>query len=75
MQNVKNSLLSIFRHIRDLTITATFWQMAFAAFLLRLFVARPLSALLALTIGVIWCLGNMPRIREFARAVTIRFTA
>jgi len=75
MQNVKDTLLSMLRKARDMIAAAPFWLMAFIAFLLRLVVVWPLGALLALSMGVVWCWGNMPRVREFMRNVRSRFTA
>ena len=57
------------RTVRNLIIFMPFWTMAFVTFLMRLFVAQPIGALLALTVGTVWCFGNAGRIREFAQSV------
>lgn len=77
MQKTKNALLlallstllSALRKARDMTVAAPFWLMAFVAFLLRLFMVRPFGALMALSMGVVWCCGNMPRVRGFLQSV------
>jgi hypothetical protein len=46
--------------------------MAFVAFLLRVFVAQPIGALLALIIGTVWCLGNAERIQGIVRRIVGR---
>lgn len=75
MQSITSTLLSMLRKARNIIAAAPFWLMAFVAFLLRLFVVRPLGALLALSMGVVWCWGNMPRVRKFTRNISGRFAA
>lgn len=75
MQNVTSTLLSTLRKARDITVAAPFWLMAFIAFLLRLLVVYPLGALLALSMGVVWCWGNMPRVRAFTQNIRGRFAS
>jgi hypothetical protein len=68
------ALFSGILHACKMTVTISFWRMAFIAFLLRVFVVRPFGPLLALTMGVVWCVGNVDRIISFMRTVHNRFT-
>jgi hypothetical protein len=70
-----NTMKNVLCTLRDLTISASFWKMAFVAFLLRLFVAQPFGALLALIMGTVWCIGNWGGIQNFARSVHKRLFA
>jgi hypothetical protein len=49
--------------------------MAFVAFLLRVFVRFPIGSLLALVMGVAWCVGNVDRIIGFARSIRSRISS
>ena len=75
MKTVTDTLLSAIRQVHIMIVAAPFWLMAFVALLMRLFMIPPVGALLALTMGVIWCLGNMPRVDEFCRNIRNRYTA
>ena len=72
MQIIKSTLLSMLRHAVNMTVAAPFWLMAFAAFLMRLFVVPPFGALLALAMGVVWCCGNAESVRTFIGSVRQR---
>ena len=61
MSIIKDTLFPTLRSIHHLITAMSFWGMAFVAFLMRLFVTPPLGALLALTIGTVWCLGRVLR--------------
>lgn len=75
MQKTASTLLSALRQARDITAAAPFWFMALIAFLLRLVVIRPLGAILALSMGAVWCWGNMPRIKVLVQKARSWFTA
>jgi hypothetical protein len=74
MKKITGTFLLALCLIRDWTISASFWKMAFVAILLRLFVMPPLGAILALVMGVAWCLGNAGGIRDFVCSVRRRNT-
>lgn len=72
MQNITTSLIFIFQKFRDMTAASPFWLMAFVAFMLRLIVIRPLGALLAITISIAWCWGNMSIVNKFIQNILRR---
>jgi len=72
MTNMQNTLGSILCQARDLIIAMPLWTMALVTFLMRLFIPHHIGALFALIVGTVWCLGNVGRIRDFARKVVGR---
>ena len=74
MQKIIAILLSVFLHACKTIVILSFWRMAFIAFLLRILVVYPIGPLLALLMGVVWCIGNVDRIVNFTRTARDRFT-
>ncbi len=74
MQKIIAVLLSVLLHVCKTIVILSFWRMAFIAFLLRIFVVYPIGPLLALLMGVVWCIGNVDRIVNFTRTARDRFT-
>ena len=74
MQKIIAVLLSVLLHACKTIVMLSFWRMAFIAFLLRIFVVYPIGPLLALLMGVVWCIGNVDRIVSFTRTARDRFT-
>jgi hypothetical protein len=72
MKNAKNALVSLFCRTCALIASSSFWIMAFIAYLLRIFVVPPFGALLAITVSIIWCIGNVENIRAFIGSVRQR---
>lgn len=62
MQKITSALLSAIREIVYLIGKAPFWLVALLDLCLRLFVVRPLGALLALAVGCVWVSRNRGRI-------------
>ncbi len=75
MQRIITSLLSALLHTCKIIVMLSFWRMAFIAFLLRFFIVYPIGPLLALSMGVVWCVGNVDRILSSTQTMRDRFNA
>jgi hypothetical protein len=75
MKKLIDILVSVLLHACKFTVAMSFWRMAFVAFLLRVFVRFPIGPLLALLMGLVWCVGNVDRIVGFARSVRSRISS
>jgi len=74
MQKVKTTLLSVLRDAVHLIGKSPFWLVALLDLGLRLFVVKPLGALLAIAVGCVWISRNIEVIRLTLMKLRHRYT-
>ncbi len=75
MQKVANTLLSATQELVYLIGKSPFWLVALLDLCLRLFVVKPLGALLALAVGCVWISRNWNGILLWLMKLRSRYTA
>lgn len=72
--SIPESLWKTLRSMCIRIIRFSFWEMAFLCFLLRLFVAQPVGAVLALAVGSLWLCRNFEKVKKTARYALFTLT-